>query len=159
MYRFIRYQLFPLFVLALLWFAAYEFGLLEPEQQDAPSGDAQIEAALDYSKPFTSKAGLYYGTDPSPKFNTRFDHVMAHTKPDPSKPKHSMFIEKSRVAIVALIDEAWQKRDAPNRQGGAQGRDKYQVDMGRRIGTDGERELRLIMEADSNDIVTAYPVH
>jgi predicted RNA-binding protein YlqC (UPF0109 family) len=33
----------------------------------------------------------------------------------------------------------------------------YDVDMGRVIGTKGQRVVRVIMERDSANIVTAYP--
>lgn len=159
MYRFTRYQVVPVLILILLWFAAYELGVIEPEQNTETLPAATVEATPDYAQPFTSAAGLYYGADPSPRFATRLDHVMAHTKPDSSKPKHSVFVEKERAAIVALLDEAWQVRGPPKRQGGVRGRDKYQVDMNRVIGITGEHHIRLIIEADSAAVITAYPVH
>ncbi len=110
------------------------------------------------SSEFTSPAGIRYGKDWSGKFDTRIAHIMAHTRPDPSKPKHSVFIEKEQVAIIALLDEAWKKRGPPEKQGSGRGREVFEVDMGRVVGTEGERHIRIVVEADSADIVTAYPV-
>lgn len=107
---------------------------------------------------FTSPAGIRYGKDWSGKFDSRIAHIMAHTRPDTSKPKHSVFIEKEQVAIIALLDEAWKKRGPPERQGSGRGREVFEVDMGRAVGTEGERHIRIVVEADSADIVTAYPV-
>jgi hypothetical protein len=107
---------------------------------------------------FTSAAGIVYGKDRSGKFESRVAHIMAHTQPDDSKPKHSMFIATAREDVLALLDEAWKKRGPPERQGGARGRDVYDVPMGRVIGTNGEQRLRMVVEKDSAVIVTAYPV-
>ncbi len=107
---------------------------------------------------FTSPAGIRYGKDWSGKFDSRIAHIMAHTRPDTSKPKHSVFIEREQEAIIRLLDEAWKKRGPPEKQGKGRGREVYEVDMGRVVGTEGERHIRIVVEADSADIVTAYPV-
>jgi len=107
---------------------------------------------------FTSPAGIRYGKDWSGKFESRIAHIMAHTRADTSKPKHSIFVEKNQEAIVALLDEAWKKRGPPERQTRGRGRDVFDVPMGRTVGTEGERRIRMVVEADSADIVTAYPV-
>ncbi len=107
---------------------------------------------------FTSPAGIHYGDDHSGRFDSRIAHVMAHTKPDPSKPKHSMFLDTTRDDVIRLLDEAWKKRGPPKQQGGAKGRDVYDVPMGRIVGADGEKHSRLVMERAEATIVTAYPV-
>lgn len=122
---------------------------------DALTHEKHIRA--EQSDFFTSPAGIVYGKDWSGKFSSRVAHIMAHTQPDPSKQKHSVFIEKTREGVLAMLDEAWKKRGPPTRQGGSRGRDMYDVPMGRVIGTEGERNVRMIVEKDSADIVTAYP--
>jgi hypothetical protein len=107
---------------------------------------------------YTSPAGVYYGKDPSGRFASRVEHVMAHTREDTSKFKHSVFIVTQRDDVIRLIDEAWKKRGPPRKQGKKYLRDVYDIDMERVIGTKGERMIRLIMEADSAQIVTAYPM-
>lgn len=82
---------------------------------------------------------------------------MAHTRPDSRKRKHSVFIEKSQEAVLSLIDEAWGNRGPPQRQGGKHGRDVYTIDMARKIGEDGQRKVRLVIE-DEVYVVTAYPI-
>ena len=166
-----------LYILAplLLWFAAYQLGFIE--FTDAPKGpvaespsgevatrsewsDAPADAASEVNPEdlFESPAGLRYGPDPSPKYKTRLAHIMTHTLPNPDKPKHSVFVEKDQKALVALLDEAWGKRGDPKKQGGAKGRDVYTVEMGRAVGDEGQTQIRIVVERDSADIVTAYPV-
>jgi hypothetical protein len=136
-------------VLAGLYLPIGERALLETR-----STTAQATAQADY---FTSPAGIVYGKDWSGKFDSRVAHIMAHTKPDPSKKKHSVFVEQSREGVLALLDEAWKKRGPPAREGGSRGRDVYDVEMGRVVGIKGERRLKLVMEKNSATIVTAYP--
>lgn len=107
---------------------------------------------------FTSQAGIVYGADLSGRFDTRLAHIMAHTRPDPDKPRHSMFLARTSDDVVHLLDEAWKKRGPPERQGGTKGRDIYDVPLGRPVGREGETRIRLVMERDSPHIVTAYPV-
>lgn len=145
-----------LFILAFI--AAILAGLYLPigERALLETGTTTTKAAAqtDY---FTSPAGIVYGKDWSGKFDSRVAHIMAHTKPDPSKKKHSVFVEQSREGVLAMLDEAWKKRGPPVREGGSRGRDVYDVEMGRVVGTEGERRLKLVMEKDSATIVTAYP--
>jgi hypothetical protein len=150
-------------VLATLLILA-AWGYLQPRFSPVSNGGGVVEKATgeqsaasfkeDY---FTSSAGIVYGKDWSGKFPTRVAHVMAHTQPDPSKKKHSVFVEKSRAGVLAMLDEAWKKRGPPQRQGGSRGRDVYDVDMGRVVGTQGERRIKIVVEKDSAKIVTAYP--
>lgn len=128
-----------------------------PHSETAPAKPSESTKASKEDF-FTSTAGIRYGKDWSGKFNSRIAHIMAHTKPDPNKIKHSVFVEQKRDAIIALIDEAWKKRGPPKRDGGKRGRDVYDVPLGRVIGTHGEKGLRIVVEPDSADIVTAYPV-
>lgn len=156
--------------LAVALVALLAIGLWWPTAQAPQLGTQEVvQAANNQGKPqasakpsgkyFTSPAGIYYGKDWSGKFETRLAHIMAHTQPDPTKPKHSVFREKDEQAVIKLLDEAWKKRGPPERQGGSRGRDVYEVDMGREVGTEGERRIRLIIEGKTRaEIITAYPV-
>lgn len=152
-----------LLILVIIGFAFYLYGqkFSDRVQHDLTQQRAEQsaqEAAEIAAKTWVSPAGLRYGPDPSPKYDTRIDHVMAHTKPDPSKPKHSLFVEKDRTKLLALIDEAWKKRGPPNTQGQrGKGRDVYEINMNKKIGTKGERTIRVIVEEGTSDMVTAYP--
>lgn len=131
--------------------------------QEESSGQSDISSHVRTSPAkstsvYVSPAGVRYGADPSGKFDSRVEHVMAHTQEDKTKMRHSVFVVKSRDDVLALVDEAWKKRGPPRKQGKKYPRDVYDVDMGRVIGTQGQRVLRMITEADSADIVTAYPM-
>jgi hypothetical protein len=107
---------------------------------------------------YVSPAGLRYGDDPSPRFVTRIDHIMAHTQMDAQAKKHSVFVVKEKQALLDLLDEAWKKRGTPLLQEGKRPRDAYDIAMGRVIGTKGQKNIRIITEFGTSDIVTAYPV-
>ena len=82
-------------------------------------------------------------------------HVLAHTQPDPSKPKHTVFsVDKSNV--IGLIDEAWNNKSvgnlAPN------GYVTYNIDMGKTIGTNGETFIRIVTNGYTNKLISAYPI-
>ena len=85
-------------------------------------------------------------------------HIMLHTRPDSSKPIHSVFTLSTREEVEALLVEAWGKRGKPKSTNRAQGRKIYEVNMQRVIGTKGERRLRMVVDADSGYMITAYPV-
>lgn len=118
------------------------------------AADYQVRDPLNYVSP----AGIFYGKDLSGKFGSRIEHVMAHAKPDDSKPKHSVFSVTKREDVLRLLDEAWKRRGPPRREGSTYGRDVYDIPMERVVGTQGERRIRMIMEADQPSIITAYPV-
>ncbi|MGL4234944.1 RHS repeat-associated core domain-containing protein [Tabrizicola sp.] len=97
-----------------------------------------------------SPAGLKYG--PDPKFGNRVDHVLAHTAPDASKPKHSVFNVGGDDAL-GLVDEAWSKRGAS-----VAGDPKtFVVDMGQVVGTNGETSIKIVADPQSGYITTAFP--
>lgn len=80
-------------------------------------------------------------------------HVLDHTKPNPNKRTHSVFnVDKTK--LLELLDEAWSKKGAsvPNDPGA------FIIPMGRVVGTEGETAIRLVVEAGTNKVVTAYPV-
>lgn len=118
------------------------------------AADYQVRDPLNYVSP----AGIFYGKDLSGKFASRIEHVMAHTAADDSKPQHSVFAVTKREDVLRLLDEAWKRRGPPKREGSAYGRDVYDIPMKRVVGTQGERRIRIITEADQPSIITAYPV-
>ncbi|MEM7247176.1 MAG: RHS repeat-associated core domain-containing protein [Acidobacteriota bacterium] len=99
-----------------------------------------------------SPGGLIYGQGSA--HGNRVKHVLAHTKPDPSKPMHSVFTA-DRTRVLAVVDEAWTRRGAalPNDPAA------FVVPMGRVVGTNGERAVKLIVRPGTTEIITAYPVH
>ncbi len=99
---------------------------------------------------WTSNEGLIYGQ--GSKDGNRVNHVLQHTQPDPSKPKHTVF-NVDRSNLIGLIDEAWanRKNPLPSDPG------VYLVDMGRIIGTNGETQIRIVVVPGTNNIITAYP--
>lgn len=128
--------------------------LLVARPTPVPATDYKVRDPLHYVSP----GGIFYGKDLSGKFASRLAHVMAHTAPDESKPKHSVFTVTKREDVLRLLDEAWKRRGPPKRQGGEKGRDIYDIPMKRTVGTKGERAIRIIMEVGGPNIVTAYPV-
>ena len=102
---------------------------------------------------WTSNEGLIYGQGSI--HGNRVKHVIAHTQPDPSKPTHTMYnVDKSQV--IGLIDEAWVNKGQGIMQ--RNGNVKYEIDMGRVVGANGETSIRIITNGYSNNIVTAFPV-
>jgi hypothetical protein len=97
-----------------------------------------------------SPKNLIYGNDRS--FGNRVDHVLAHTVPNPSKPKHSVFNVKGDNAL-ALVDEAWAKKGipVPNDPGA------YVVPMGRVVGAAGETSIKVVVKPGTTEILSAYP--
>ncbi len=132
-------------------------GALLPRNNTAPTKSSDY--TVDNEQSYVSPAGIVYGKDLSAKFDSRIAHIMAHTRPDASKPKHSQFKATQREDVLRLLDEAWKKRGPPALQGGTFGRDVYDVDMKRVIGKQGERNIRMVMERAKPVIITAYPVH
>jgi hypothetical protein len=114
--------------------------------------DAKAAAAAYRGRtPVTSPRGLNYGNK-SPT-ESRIQHVLAHGKPDLSKPKHTVF-KVPEGKILATVDEAWHMKGSP--VPGDPG--KYEIPMGRVIGTAGETTIRIIVRPGTNEIITAYPI-
>lgn len=101
---------------------------------------------------WVSDAGLeYWGS--GGKNENRLRHVLKHTKPNLKKPSHNVF-SSSPGDVPSLIDKAWKKKgEALPDDPGA-----YVVDMGRSIGTKGERKLKIVVVPGTNRIITAYPI-
>lgn len=154
---YLRYYWLHIAVPVLLWLVIWQTGVLDLLESDEARIEREIAEIVQGDVGYLSPGGIYYGPDPSPKFVTRIEHVMAHTQPDQSKPKHSVFIEKSEKALLNLLDEAWSIRGPPEKQGGENGRDVFTIEMERNVGEEGQTRIRMVMEADSNNIITAYP--
>ena len=81
--------------------------------------------------------------------------MLAHTQPDPSKPRHTVFnVDKSDV--ISLVDEAWTRKGASSLAGN--GYVTYNIDMGRVIGTNGESSIRIVTNGYTNKIISTYPI-
>ncbi|MEU2505173.1 putative T7SS-secreted protein [Streptomyces sp. NPDC007863] len=100
---------------------------------------------------YQSPEGLIYG--PGSAHDHRITHVMEHAAPDPSKTQHSVFISSDQADILALIDEGWAKRGAPDPNDPA----RYVVPMGRDVGTAGEQNLRIVVVPGTTKVITAFP--
>ena len=103
------------------------------------------------TKSWKSKEGLVYGQ--GSKHGNRVEHVLAHTKPDPKKPIHSVFnVDKDKV--LDLVDQAWSKRK--NKVPGEPG--AFIISMKKVIGANGERRIKIVVEPGTDKVITAYPV-
>ncbi len=102
-----------------------------------------------------SPQGLIYGQ--GSKHGNRINHILEHANPNPSKPLHSVF-NTSKNDVLSLIDEAWAKRTGVKPIIQANGNAVYNIKMGRIIGTDGETQIRIVVESNTSKIVTAFPV-
>ena len=88
-----------------------------------------------------SPAGLRYG--PDPQFGNRAEHVLSHTRPDVTKPVHSVFSGPADD-VFQLLDEAW--KNPKKLQPDPADPRRWEIAMGRVIGTNGESSLRIIVE-------------
>ncbi|MGG0940322.1 RHS repeat-associated core domain-containing protein [Brevibacillus centrosporus] len=103
------------------------------------------------NKTWKSSQGLIYGYDRN--YGNRVKHVLEHTKPNPNKANHTVFSD-NKTEVLSLVDEAWalKKTPVPGDPGA------YIVDMGRKIGTQGETKIRIVVKPGTSEIITAYPV-
>ncbi|GAB3695628.1 hypothetical protein [Nocardiopsis oceani] len=101
-----------------------------------------------------SPAGLVYG--PGGTEGHRLKHVLEHNRRNPNKPRHTRFrTGGDGQRALELVDQAWRNRGRPVRSQG--GRDVYEIDMGRRVGTSGERHIQIVVDQGTSEIVTAFP--
>ena len=118
---------------------------------------------------FESPAGIIY--TPGSQQGHRLKHLMAHARDQPGRPgQHGVFDAKEAVAVVRLVDEAYEQALAgrrTKRSNESGGRTVYTVDLGRPIGTIGgqsggrrghptARHVRLVLEGKR--FITAFPV-
>ena len=86
---------------------------------------------------------------------SRVKHVLDHLVANPAKPTHSIF-NVDRTKLIGTIDEAFAKCGAGVPQ--ANGNRMFEIDMGRVIGVNGERRIRLILRDGTNNVITAFPI-
>lgn len=116
-------------------------------------GKGSVKLSYDKAtKTWTSPAGLVYGVDR--KFGNRIQHVLAHGIEDKTKPIHSVF-NVSKDQILGMVDEAWRTRGTGLLD---KGKIVHVVDMGRIVGTKGERYIKIVTIPGTGEIVTAFPV-
>jgi filamentous hemagglutinin len=107
-----------------------------------------------------SKEGLFYSAkrknvERGGKLipQNKVEHVLDHTIERPGRENHTIF-SVERGEVISLIDEAWARRGSPV-QGDTW---RWEVEMGRPIGTNGETVLRLIVNPQTKAVNTAYPI-
>jgi filamentous hemagglutinin len=103
------------------------------------------------TKIWKTPAGLDYGIGSI--HGNRIKHVLDHVVQNPNKRRHTVFsVERNQV--LALIDEAWEKRGQPllNDPG------SYVISLGRVVGTTGETRIKIVVRPGTNKLITAYPV-
>ena len=118
-----------------------------------------------------SPAGLYYAAGPSGE--SRLDHIMRHSKDDPTRPVHGVFTGDQQQ-ILETIDKAYELTLSPSSRVKSETDEEdpsriiYTVDMQKKIGYEGGRQgrkekkpslnkIRLVIE-NQDHIITAYPV-
>ena len=104
------------------------------------------------NKVWTTPAGLDYGL--GSKHGNRIKHVLDHAVPNYKKPTHTVF-NVSRKEVLPLIDEAWKKKGSSQIE---RGLEVYNINMNKVIGTNGEKNIRIVTKPGSKIIITAYPV-
>ncbi|MFL0810700.1 MAG: FG-GAP-like repeat-containing protein [Agarilytica sp.] len=116
------------------------------------SSSKSFRLVFDPSKKiWVSSAGLIYGV--GSKHGNRIKHVLAHASPNSKKKVHTVF-NVERKNVLSLIDEAWLKKGAsvPGDPGA------FVVPMGRVIGSNGETSIKIIVNKNSSEVITAYPL-
>jgi len=118
---------------------------------------------------YLSSGGLLYTR--GSRHGHRLDHVLAHGRDEPNRPGyHGVFAEGERMAVVTLIDEAYQRAEAGGRGVQKKVEDRrtvYTIDMGRSVGYVGGEignrrgrpkasHIRLVLEG--NRVITAFPL-
>ena len=118
---------------------------------------------------YETPAGLLYTM--GPRGEHRIEHVMRHAKDQPSRPAHGVFLgDGDQDAVLQIIDDAYSlvKKKSPRaKYESSDGKDKYDVDMQRKVGFDGGQKgqrnshralnkVRMIL--DGNRVITAFPV-
>ncbi|MDA9472822.1 T7SS effector LXG polymorphic toxin [Enterococcus sp. 5H] len=84
------------------------------------------------------------------------DHASEHMHPslDPAKSKHSQFNFTDKKKFADILAEAWKKKGP-----GVSSFNKrtfYDVDLGKIIGTNGEKTIRIVVD-ELGKIITAFP--
>lgn len=139
-----------------------EGGVPEAGACEEPEGPLERVAEDSY----VTDGGLSYPPDPG-RFESRADHVLAHTVDDLSRPLHGVFdVGADACDVFDLLDDV----SAEIRDGAAAGCGDgcYDVDMRRDVGTIGGTQgavagnphttwVRIVV-AHGDDVITAYPI-
>ncbi len=105
------------------------------------------------TKSWTSSGGLVY--EQGSAHGNRVKHIIDHTIPNPSKPVHSVFnVDKSKV--IGLVDEAWTRKVGPGTLQ-PNGNRVWIVDMGKEVGTAGQKSIQIVVRNGTNNLITAFP--
>jgi hypothetical protein len=109
---------------------------------------------------YRSPAGVTYG--PGSAEGHRITHLLEHARPDPSKATHTVFQTEAQTLpelsgqLTSLVDEAWAARGAPvSATSGSY--ERFVVDMGRVVGTNGETSVTIVARKGTSEIITAFP--
>ncbi|RNB70857.1 hypothetical protein EDM52_16540 [Brevibacillus invocatus] len=128
----------------------------------AVNGIKVAKQAVEYGKlkslgngAWQSSQGLIY--EQGSIHGNRIQHVLAHAGPDPTKPLHTVF-NVAKNDILPLVDEAWSLRGSVTPFVQNNGREVFNIPMGRVIGTNGEQIIRIVVEHGTSKIVSAFPV-
>lgn len=141
-----------------------------PGKLKSNSGDGGTFALKEVGRDrYETPAGLLYTMGGGGEH--RIEHVMRHAKDQPNRPAHGVFIGNGdQDTVLKIIDEAYElvKGKSPRaKYESSQGKDKYDVDMQRKVGFDGGKKgqrnngrslnkVRMIL--DGNRVITAFPV-
>ncbi|HEX4942411.1 MAG TPA: hypothetical protein VFW51_07735 [Actinomycetota bacterium] len=173
-----------LVVIAAIVILAALAGGTEPDISGAPSGDGSalspagaVPDADGCEEPagpleqvgvdsYVSEGGLAYPPDQG-RFESRADHVLAHTQDDLSRPLHGIFdVGSDHCRVFDLLDEVRARIDEG--EGRRCGDGCYDVDLDRSIGMVGGTQgaaddhphttwVRIVVE-NGDDVITAYPI-
>ncbi|QZZ31811.1 hypothetical protein [Streptomyces sp. ST1015] len=104
---------------------------------------------------FQSPGGLVYMPQGS---SHRIDHIMEHTRPNPDKPLHGVFVKKGQDEVLAMIDDAWERVKGQTPQVSA-GNKVFAAEYAEAIGEGGEKFLCIVTRYKSKKyrVITAYP--
>lgn len=98
-----------------------------------------------------SPAGLVYDAAPAGSDGHRILHVLMHTIPDGAG--HSVF-SVARKDLFATLDEAWGKGVSASPTDPL----RFDIEMGRVVGTAGETKIRMIVDPTTHQVTTAFPI-
>lgn len=125
------------------------------EQLDDTSGSAFKLIRLDQNS-WRSPAGLIYNRAPANRQGHRINHVFTHTVhgwAGDLPPIHSVF-SISRSELLRLLDEAWRLKTTAHPTDSV----RFEMEMGRVIGTSGETKIRLVVNPNTLEVITAHPI-
>ena len=139
-------------------------GVGVPEASSCGEPEGPLEQVADDS--YVSDGGLSYPPDPG-RFESRADHVLAHTADDLTRPLHGVFdVGADACRVFDLLDQV--RGEIRDGEAVGCGDGCYDVDMGRDVGAVGGTQgatagnphttwVRIVL-AHGDDVITAYPI-